>query len=187
MQERHFELLERLTQHPKVLAIGETGLDYHYDNSPREVQRSVFRRQLETAGRLDVPVIVHTREADADTEDLLRASGVRRGVLHCFTSGARLAETALDLGFMVSFSGIVTFPKATELVEIAKKVPPDRLLVETDCPFLAPVPYRGKRNEPSFVVETARILASVRGVSLEQLAAETSANFTRLFSPGETS
>lgn len=185
-EDRHFEMMERLSGHPRVLAIGETGLDYHYDNSPRDVQREVFKRQLSLARQLDLPVIVHTREADADTEEILRSSGVVRGVLHCFTSSAHLAEVALRLGFLISFSGIVTFPNARDLQEIARSVPADRLLVETDCPYLAPVPHRGKRNEPAFVAETAKFLAAARGVSVETLAIETSQNFTRLFSPIET-
>ena len=180
-EDRHYDLMERLSGHPKVLAIGETGLDYHYDYSPREDQRQVFRRQVELAGRLDLPVIVHTREADDDTAEILRSAGHTRGVLHCFTSGPGLADTALDLGFSISFSGIVTFPNARDLLDIARRVPADRLLVETDCPYLAPVPYRGKRNEPAFVVNTAQVLANARGVSLEELAAQTSENFTRLF------
>jgi TatD DNase family protein len=185
-EERHFDMMQRLAAHPKVLAIGETGLDYHYDNSPRDVQRRVFERQLELAVRVDLPVIVHTREADEDTEHLLQAAGRVRGVLHCFTSSARLAEVALSLGFFLSFSGIVTFPNARDLQEIARSIPADRLLVETDCPYLAPVPHRGKRNEPAFVAETAKFVANARGVRLEQLALETSRNFTRLFSPPET-
>ncbi len=186
VEERHFEMMERLSKHPRVLAIGETGLDYHYDNSPRDVQREVFRRQLEIAVRRQLPVIVHTREADEDTEQILREAGVSRGVLHCFTSSAGLARAALDLGFLISFSGIVTFPNARELAEIARAIPADRLLVETDCPYLAPVPHRGKRNEPAFVLETARFVAETRGITLDQLASETSENFTRLFSPPET-
>jgi TatD DNase family protein len=186
VEERHFALMEELAEHPRVLAIGETGLDYHYDNSPRDVQRDVFRRQLQVAAKRRMPVIVHTREADEDTEAILRPSGVNRGVLHCFTSSARLAEAALEIGFMISFSGIVTFPNATALADIARSIPSNRLLVETDCPYLAPVPYRGKRNEPAFVAQTARFLAEIRGVSLDQLAMETSENFSRLFSPPET-
>lgn len=181
----HFVLMKDLASHPRVVAIGETGLDYHYDNSPREVQREVFRRQLETAAALDLPVIVHTREADVDTEAILRGTGNRRGVLHCFTSGSALAEAALELGFMISFSGIVTFPKSGALREIARQVPAERLLVETDCPYLAPTPHRGKRNEPAFVVETLRCLAEIRGVSEAQLANETARNFARLFSLDE--
>ena len=186
VEDRHVEMMERLAQHPRVLAIGETGLDYHYDNSPRDVQRHVFQRQLEVAARVGLPVIIHTREADEDTERLLRAAAGVRGVLHCFTSSRALATAALDLGFLISFSGIVTFPNARELAEIAMSVPADRLLVETDCPYLSPVPHRGKRNEPAFVVETARFLAGVRGISIEELASQTSENFTRLFSPAET-
>ena len=186
VEERHFALMEQLAKHPKVLAIGETGLDYHYDNSPRDVQREVFRRELQLAAKLDLPAIIHTREADADTEAILRSAGLTRGVFHCFSSSPALAEAALEMGFMISFSGIVTFPNARSVAEIARAVPADRLLVETDCPYLAPVPHRGKRNEPAFVVETARFLADVRGITLEQLALETSENFTRLFSPRET-
>jgi TatD DNase family protein len=186
VEDRHFLMMERFAEHPRVLAIGETGLDYHYDNSPRDVQQQVFQRQLEVAAKVSLPVIVHTREADADTERILRAAGGVRGVLHCFTSSAGLAKAALDLGYLISFSGIVTFPNARELAEIARSVPADRLLVETDCPYLSPVPYRGKRNEPAFVLETARFLATARGISLEDLASQTSENFTRLFSPAET-
>lgn len=186
VEERHIEMMEKLSEHPRVLAIGETGLDYHYDNSPREIQREVFRRQLKIAAALELPIIVHTREADDDTAQILRESGVSRGVLHCFTSSAGLAQTALELGFLISFSGIVTFPSARELAGIARTIPPDRLMVETDCPYLAPVPHRGKRNEPAFVVETARFVAQARGVSVEELASQTAENFTRLFSPPET-
>ena len=186
VEDRHIEMMEQLAQHPRVMAIGETGLDYHYDNSPRDVQRQVFQRQLELAARVGLPVIIHTREADEDTERLLRAAAGVRGVLHCFTSSRALATAALDLGFLISFSGIVTFPNARELAEIAMSVPADRLLVETDCPYLSPVPHRGKRNEPAFVLETARFLAGVRGISIEELASQTSENFTRLFSPAET-
>src|SRR6187549_533358 len=160
VEDRHIEMMEQLAQHPRVLAIGETGLDYHYDNSPRDVQRQVFQRQLELAARVGLPVIIHTREADEDTERLLRAAAGVRGVLHWFTSSSALATAALDLGFLISFSGIVTFPNARELAEIAMSVPADRLLVETDCPYLSPVPHRGKRNEPAFVLETARFLAT---------------------------
>jgi len=186
VEDRHFEMIQGFAEHPKVLAIGEMGLDYHYDNSPRDAQQRVFERQLEVAAKVDLPVIVHTREADADTERILRAAGGVRGVLHCFTSSPELAKAALDLGFLISFSGIVTFPNARELAEIATTVPADRLLVETDCPYLSPVPHRGKRNEPAFVLETARFLASARGIPLEELASQTSENFTRLFSPAET-
>jgi TatD DNase family protein len=185
-EDRHFDLMEKLAGHPKVLAIGETGLDYHYDNSPRDVQRQVFQRQLEVAFNVRLPVIVHTREADEDTERILRDAKPLKGVLHCFTSSPHLAEVALELGFMISFSGIVTFPNASSLAEIARSMPADRLLVETDCPYLSPVPHRGKRNEPAFVAETAKFVANLRGVSFEELCDVTTRNFTRLFSPGET-
>jgi TatD DNase family protein len=170
----------------RVVAWGEIGLDYHYDNSPREAQREVFRRQLRMAREEDLPVIIHSREADEDTVAILEAEwrgAARAGVLHCFGGGSWMAERALELGFYVSFAGTVTFKKAEPLREIALSVPLGRLLVETDCPFLAPVPLRGRRNEPAFVVETARFLASLRGESVEELARATSANFARLFDP----
>jgi TatD DNase family protein len=153
-EERHYGLMEQLTRHPRVLAIGETGLDYYYDNSPRDVQREVFR---------------------------LRCNGPARGVIHCFTSGEKLANFALEIGFYISFSGIVTFPKAQGLIDVARRIPRDRILVETDCPYLAPVPHRGKRNEPSFVGDTARFIAGLRGMPLEEFSMQTSANFHRLF------
>ena len=182
VEERHLDLMKTLAAHPRVVAIGETGLDYHYDHAPRETQREVFKRQLEMAVELDLPVIVHTRNADTDTEDLLRRYAPRRGVLHCFTSGAALADAALEIGFMISFSGIATFPNAKDLIDIVKKVPPDRILIETDCPYLAPVPHRGKRNEPAYVADTARFIAGIRGVPVEQLHEETFLNYMRLFS-----
>jgi len=181
VEERHFELMERLSEHPRVLAIGETGLDYHYDNSPREIQREVFRRQLKIAVRRQLPVIVHTREADEDTQQILREAGVSRGVLHCFTSSAALARAALDLGFMISFSGIVTFPSAGELAEIARTIPADRLMIETDCPYLAPIPYRGKRCEPAYVKEISEVAAQVKNCSLEELSKATCVTARELF------
>lgn len=183
VKEEHFSLMEQLCKHPKVLAIGETGLDYYYDNSPRDIQCEVFRRQLALANKLDFPVIIHTRDADADTEEIIRHEMPAKGIIHCFTSTDRFAEFALEIGFTISFSGIVTFPSAKAIAEIARKVPSDRILVETDCPYLAPVPHRGKRNEPSFVAQTARFIAELRGISTEDLAAQTSANFDRLFPP----
>jgi TatD DNase family protein len=177
-------LIEVLRGSERVVALGEIGLDYHYDNSPREVQREVFARQLRLARDLGLPVIIHSREADEDTAEILRreleGSGTK-GVMHCFGGGPGLAEAALGLGFMLSFAGNVTFKKAEALREVAAAVPPERLLVETDCPFLAPVPLRGRRNEPAFVVETARFLAGLRGVSQEELGRVTSENFARLF------
>ncbi len=181
MEERHYALMEELAAHPRVVAIGEAGLDYYYDRSPRDVQRQVFRRQIRLAVELDLPLIVHTRDADDDTERILREEAPRRGVLHCFTSGMRLAEAVLEMGFSISFSGIVTFPKSHDLAGIARIVPADRLLVETDCPYLAPVPHRGRRNEPSFVADTARFVASIRGVSEAGIADLTATNFERIF------
>jgi TatD DNase family protein len=185
-EERHYDHMRELARHPRVLAIGETGLDYHYDYSPRDAQRAVFRRQLEIAQELDLPVIVHTREADADTEAILREIRPARGALHCFTSGARLAEAALEIGFMISFSGIVTFRNSGALVEIARGIPDDCILVETDSPYLAPSPHRGKRNEPAFVAETARFLAAARGAEFDAFANLTAANCHRLFSLPKT-
>lgn len=182
VEERHYDLMRSLAVHPKVIAIGETGLDYHYDHAPRDVQARVFRRQLELASELDLPVIVHTRNADEDTEQLLRDVAPRHGILHCFTSGAALAESALEIGFMISFSGIATFPNAKDLADIVRRVPADRILIETDCPYLAPVPHRGKRNEPAFVADTAKFVAALRGITVEQLEADVFSNFTRLFS-----
>jgi TatD DNase family protein len=168
----------------RIVALGEIGLDYHYDHSPREVQREVFKRQLQMARAESLPVIIHSREADDDTLEILEAEwrgSQRAGVLHCFGGGARMAERALAIGFYISFAGNVTFKNAEPLREIARSIPLERLLVETDCPFLAPVPLRGRRNEPAFVVETARLLASLRGISLEELGEVTSANFAALF------
>jgi TatD DNase family protein len=177
-------LLEIIRRGPPVVALGEIGLDYHYDNSPRDVQREVFAAQLRLARAEGLPVIIHSREADEDTASILRhelAGAETFGVMHCFGGGPALAGTALELGFMISFAGNVTFKKAENLREVARTVPPERLLVETDCPFLAPVPLRGRRNEPAFVVETARFLAGLRGIEPEELGRVTSKNFSRLF------
>ena len=171
--------LRDLAQHPKVLAIGEIGLDYHYDFSPRDVQRAVFDRQLEIAASAKKPIVIHTREAWDDTIAQVTALP-HGGIMHCFTGDAAQARQALALGFHLSFGGVLTFPKAESLREAAALVPNDRLLVETDCPYLAPVPHRGKRNEPAFVVETARRLAAVRGTTLDEVADITSRNFQRL-------
>jgi TatD DNase family protein len=168
----------------RVVAWGEIGLDYYYDNSPRDVQRAVFARQLRAARACGVPVIIHSREADDETVEILRdewgGSGLG-GVMHCFGGSVRMAESVLALGFYVSFAGNVTFKKAEPLREAARSVPLERLLVETDCPYLAPVPLRGRRNEPAYVVETARFLADLRGVTPEELGRVTSENFRRLF------
>ena len=172
-----------LSDHPKVIGWGEIGLDYHYDFSPRDAQVSVFRRQLELASEREFPVIIHTREAEDDTIAIL-SDAAPRGVMHCFTGSARLAKAALELGLLISFSGVLTFKNAGELREIAATVPLERLLIETDCPYLAPVPHRGKRNEPAFVRETALELARLRSISLDELANATTANFRRLFNAG---
>lgn len=177
-------LLGLVSRGRPVVAWGEVGLDYHYDHSPRDVQREVFARQLVLAREAGVPVIIHSREADAETAEILRdvyAAAPRGGVMHCFGGGPALAEAALSLGFYISFAGNVTFKKAEPLREVARGVPLGRLLVETDCPFLAPVPLRGRRNEPAYVVETARFLASLRGVEPEEIGRVTSENFSRLF------
>jgi TatD DNase family protein len=174
---------QRIAGSPAARAVGEIGLDYHYEFSPRDVQRDVFRAQLDAARDLDLPVVVHTREAEDDTLAILREVGAVRGVLHCFTGTARLARAALDLGFYLSASGIVTFPKAGELRDTFRIVPLDRLLVETDSPFLAPVPFRGRRNEPAYVTRVVEALASLHGLEAGELAARTAANFRHLFRP----
>ena len=171
--------------HPKCVGIGEAGLDYHYDYAPRDIAAKVFRAQIGLARALDLPLVIHSRDADDDMAAILKeemGKGAFRAVLHCFTSSRALAETGLALGFFISFSGVLTFKNSQGLRDIARDVPMERLLVETDAPFLSPTPHRGKRNEPSFVVETARVLAQVKGVDHEAIAAATSANMSRLFS-----
>lgn len=177
------EKLKELAAHPRVVAIGETGLDYHYDGCSPAEQRQRFETQLEVAGELGLPVIVHTRAAREDTLACLRAHGnpAAGGVLHCFTEDRAMAEAAIELGFYVSFSGILTFRNAGDLRETARHLPLERLLVETDAPYLAPVPHRGKTNEPQFVCEVAACLAELRGLPVDQLARITSENCERLF------
>ncbi len=177
-------LLSILKGGGRVVALGEIGLDFHYDHSPRDVQREVFARQLRLAREVGLPVIIHSREADDETVEILRdayAGAARGGVMHCFGGGGRMAEAVLELGFHISFAGNVTFKKAENLREVARTVPSERLLVETDCPFMAPVPLRGRRNEPAFVVETARFVAELRGVAPDELGRTTAENFSRLF------
>jgi TatD DNase family protein len=172
------------TKHPKVVAIGEAGLDYHYDNSPRDAQERGFRNHIAAAREAGLPLVIHAREADDDVARILEeesAKGAFPFVLHCFTGGADLARRGVALGGYVSFSGILTFKNSDGLRAIAANLPEDRILVETDAPFLAPQPYRGKRNEPAFVAETARVLAATRGVSDAAIAKVTSENFFRLF------
>ncbi|HEX4809041.1 MAG TPA: TatD family hydrolase [Bryobacteraceae bacterium] len=178
-----FKNLAELLRHPKVKAMGEIGLDYHW-GVPKEAQVPVFRQQLELAAELRKPVIIHTRDAWEDTLEVLEAHWAPAGlpcVMHCFTGDRKLAQRCLDLGFYLAFGGVATFPKAAEVREAAKITPADRLLVETDSPYLAPIPFRGKRNEPAYVRHTARTIAEVRGVSLAELASETTANFERVF------
>jgi TatD DNase family protein len=177
-------LLER-AQHPKVIGFGETGLDYFYEHSPRAQQAINFRWHIAAARETELPLIVHTRDADDDTIRILRdemGKGSFTGLIHCFTGTRRLAEAAIDLGFYISASGIMTFKKSEELRAVLRDVPLDRLLVETDAPYLAPVPMRGKRNEPAYVAHTAKALAELKGVSPDELARTTTDNFFRLFS-----
>jgi TatD DNase family protein len=170
--------------HPKVVAIGETGLDYFYEHSPREPQRANFRAHIAAARQTGLPLIVHTRDADDDTIDILgeeMGKGAFTGLIHCFTGTQRLADAALELGLYISVSGIATFKKSDALRDVLKSVPLDRLLVETDAPYLAPMPHRGKTNEPAFVIHTAAMLAGLKAVTEKDLAAATSDNFFRLF------
>jgi hydrolase, TatD family len=186
-QELHIEIedLVRLSAHPRCVAIGEAGLDYFYDNAPREAQAIGLRRHIAAARITNLPLVIHSRAADDDMAAILEeeaGQGAFPFVLHCFTAGMDLAQRALALGGYISFSGIVTFKNAQEIQEVAKIVPADRYLVETDAPYLAPIPHRGLSNEPAFVRHTAEKLAEIRGLSLEQVGRETTANFGRLFS-----
>lgn len=185
-EELHIQVddLVRLSAHPRCVAIGEAGLDYFYDNAPREAQATGLRRHIAASRITGLPLVIHSRKCDDDMAAILQeeaGQGAFPFVLHCFTAGVDLARTALDLGGYISFSGIITFKNAEEIRDVAKFVPDDHYLVETDAPYLAPIPHRGQSNEPSFVRHTAEKLAEVRGVSLEQLGAETTANFARLF------
>jgi TatD DNase family protein len=182
--EPEIERLVELAAHPKVVAIGETGLDYHYDKENPADQQRRFRKHVEAARRTGKPLVVHTREAREDTLRLLREERAEQGVLHCFTEDWETAKAALDLGFYISFSGIMTFANARELREVALRVPLDRLLIETDSPWLAPVPHRGKTNQPAYVVEVAKAMAELRGMAVEELGQKTSENFRQLFGVG---
>lgn len=178
------EEIVRLAQHPKVVAIGEAGLDYHYQKSPKEAQAEGFRRHIEAARRTGLPLEIHTRDADADTIAILReetARGPFKAIIHCFTGGPELARVAVELGHTVSFTGVLTYKKSEDLRQIAATVPLDRLLVETDAPYLSPEPKRGKVNEPANVALTAAVLARAKGVSVDEIAAATTDNFFRLF------
>jgi TatD DNase family protein len=179
-----FKLLTEAAQHPRVVAFGETGLDYYYAHSPKDEQKKAFKAHIKAALAADLPLIVHTRDAEEDTLELLKTIGQGRvrGLIHCFTGSEKLRDQALDLGFYISISGIITFQKTSSLRDVVKDVPLNRLLVETDAPFLAPEPYRGKPNEPAYVVETAKKLAELKAVSFNQLCEQTSQNFLTLFS-----
>jgi TatD DNase family protein len=181
---QHFEELSKLAKHRKVIACGEIGLDYFYDHSPRDVQHRVFRDQMALARDAKLPIIIHCRDAWPDClaliEEVWRPTGIG-GILHCFTGTSEEARRGLDAGFMISFAGNSTYPKTQHIRDVAKEVPLDRILIETDSPFLAPQPYRGKRNEPAYVAEVARTLANVRNLSAEEFAASTAANFRRFF------
>jgi TatD DNase family protein len=179
------DAVKAFAAHPKCVGIGEAGLDYHYNYAPPDIAAKVFRAQIGLARALDLPLVIHARQADEDIAAILvdeMGRGAFNAVLHCFTSSRALAETGLALGLYISFSGVLTFKNSQDLRDIARDAPINRLLIETDAPFLAPVPHRGKRNEPSFVTETARVLADVKGVDIETIAAATCANALRLFS-----
>src|SRR3990172_1983306 len=172
-------------RNPKIVAIGEIGLDYHYDNSPREIQKEIFKRQLALAIETGLPVVIHSREAKKDTLEIIKESGINKGVLHCFSGDMDMAEKAMAMGFYISMAGPVTFKNAKKPREIAKEIPDDYLLIETDAPYLAPEPFRGKRNEPSYLVHTARTIAELRGISTEDIARITTLNAKRLFRIGQ--
>jgi TatD DNase family protein len=177
--------LVALSKHPKIVAIGEAGLDYHYDKSPRDAQAQGFRQHIAAARETGLPLVIHAREADADMARILveeTEKGAFPAVLHCYTGGRDLAFEAIELGLYIGFTGIMTFKNGQDLRDLAAELPAHRILVETDAPFLAPLPYRGKRNEPSYVVETAKVLAQVRGVAADEIARQTTENFFRLFS-----
>jgi len=178
-----YDEISGLAREGRIVAIGEMGLDFHYDYSPRETQREVFRRQIRLAREVGLPIVVHTREADDETASILEQEGAREagGVIHCFTGGLELARRALDFGMLISFSGILAFPRVEVIQQVARDVPEDRLLIETDAPFLAPPPHRGTRNEPAFVVEVARKLAALRGASPEAIGEAAQRNYARLF------
>jgi TatD DNase family protein len=179
-----FEFLKSLAPDPKVVAWGEIGLDFYYGHSAREIQLEVFAFQLEMAGEAELPVIIHTRDAEMETLEVLRRQSEKKplhGVMHCYSGSLEMARKCLELGFFISFSGMITFPKAQKIRDVAQQMPLDRLLIETDSPYLAPVPHRGKRNEPSFLVETASVLARLKGISVEELARHTAENYYQLF------
>ncbi len=179
----HLDWIQELTAHPKVVAIGEIGLDYHWDKSPKDVQQAVFRRQIQLAKKLDLPIIIHNREATEDVVKILEEEGAEEvgGIMHCFSGSPETAKRCLDMNFYISLGGPVTFKNAVKPKEVAKEVPLDRLLIETDCPYLAPHPFRGKRNEPSYVKLVAEQIAALKEISLDEVAKATTENANRLF------
>jgi len=190
-----YQTMEQLARNPKVIAWGEIGLDYHYDHSPRDTQKQVFSRQMELAATAKLPIVIHCRPSDGSDNAWEDCLGLIKdqwaptglgGILHCFTGNWPQAKRALDMGFMISFAGNLTFPKAQQIRDAALEVPLERMLIETDCPYLAPVPHRGKRNEPAFVKETARKLGELRGLSMEEVGEQTARNFYNFFKLAET-
>ena len=182
--EAHYDELDRLVRHPRFIAWGEIGLDYHYDHSPRDVQVRVFRHQLEQARSAQIPIVIHCREAWTDCLKILNEdwrSSELGGIFHCFAGTMQEARQGMDMGFLISFAGNVTYPKSQNLRDVAREIPLDHLLVETDSPFLAPLPYRGKRNEPAYVAEVARSIANVRNLAAEEVARSAAENFRRFF------
>ncbi len=181
--DNYLEWIEELTAHPKVVAIGEIGLDYHWDKSPKDVQQAVFRRQIQLAKKLDLPIIIHNREATEDVVTILEEEGAEEvgGIMHCFSGSPETAKRCLDMNFYISLGGPVTFKNAVKPKEVAKEVPLDRLLIETDCPYLAPHPFRGKRNEPSYVKLVAEQIAALKEISFDEVAKATTENANRLF------
>ncbi|MFA9559774.1 TatD family hydrolase [Evansella sp. AB-rgal1] len=183
MEDRHIEWLRELASHPKVVAIGETGLDYHWDKSPKDVQKKVFRRQIQLAKEVKLPIIIHDRDAHQDIVDILKEENASEvgGIMHCFGGSIEIAQQCLNMNFYISFGGPVTFKNAKKPKEVAKEIPLERLLIETDAPFLAPHPYRGKRNEPAYVKLVAEKLAEIKEISYEELAHYTTRNAFKLF------
>jgi TatD DNase family protein len=183
MTEEDLQMIEQLAAHPKVVALGEMGLDYYWDKSPKEVQKEVFRKQIALAKKVKLPIIIHNREATADVIEILREENAAEvgGIMHCFTGSIEVAKQCIDMNFYISFGGPVTFKNAKKPKEVAKEIPLEHLLIETDCPYLTPHPFRGKRNEPSYVKYVAEAIAELKGISFEEVAQKTSDNAKKLF------
>ncbi|MBA2873075.1 TatD DNase family protein [Anoxybacillus calidus] len=183
MTEEDLQMIEQLAAHPKVVALGEMGLDYYWDKSPKEVQKEVFRKQIALAKKVKLPIIIHNREATADIIEILKEENAAEvgGVMHCFTGSVEVAKQCIDMNFYISFGGPVTFKNAKKPKEVAKEIPLEHLLIETDCPYLTPHPFRGKRNEPSYVKYVAEAIAELKGISFEEVAQKTSDNAKKLF------